>query len=50
MACIRPAIASAGGSFPREDFLEKYRRCGRYAFLVAVAPVSVAEVVVLVPN
>ena len=33
MTCIRPGIASAGGSFPPEDSLEKYRRCGRRAFL-----------------
>ena len=34
MACIRPGIASAGGSFPREDSLEKYRRRGRRALLL----------------
>ena len=31
MACIRAGIASTGGSFPREDYLEKYKRCGRRA-------------------
>ena len=34
MACIRPGIASASGSFPREDSLKKYRRCGRRALLL----------------
>ena len=34
MACIRPGIASAGGSFPLEDSLDKYRRCGRRALLL----------------
>ena len=23
----RPGLASAGGSFPRGDYLDKYRRC-----------------------
>ena len=27
VACIRPGIASFGVFFPREDSLEKYRRC-----------------------
>ena len=34
VACIRPGIASAGGYFPREDSLEKYKRCGRRALLL----------------
>ena len=46
MACVRPGIASFGGSFPREDSLEKYRRCGRRAFfVVAVVPDSIAVAV-----
>ena len=28
MACIRPGIASAGGSFP-QDSLEQHNRCAR---------------------
>ena len=34
VACIRPDIASAGGSFPRKDFSEMDRRCGRCALLL----------------
>ena len=34
MACIRLGIASFGGSSPRVDSLEIYRRCGRRAFLL----------------
>ena len=34
MAFIGPGIASAGGYFPRENSLEKYRRCGRRTLLL----------------
>ena len=34
VACIRPGIASAGGSFPRENSWEKYKRCRRRALLL----------------
>ena len=45
LACIRPSIAPAGGSFPLEDYMEKYRRCNA-CFVVAVVQVSVAVFVV----
>ena len=48
VACIRPGIASAGGSFPREDSWEEYMRWGRRAWLLLLPLVAVAEAVVLV--
>ena len=39
VTCIRPGIASTGGSFLLEDSMEKYRRCGgRALFLWCKSP------------
>ena len=46
VACIRPGFALFGVFSPREDSLEKYRRCVDVAcFVVAVVHASVAVVV-----
>ena len=52
VACIRPGIASAGGSFPQEDAREKYMRCGRRALLLLLWHLSplLNGAVVLVRN
>ena len=40
MACIRPGIASAGGSLPLEDSMEKVSAMWNACFVVAVVHVS----------